>query len=400
MNDDPIVIVGAARTPIGSFQGQLSSFSAIELGTHAIRAVLERTQLDPVHLDEVLMGCVISAGLGQAPARQASLGAQIPQSVGCTTLNKVCGSSMKAVMLACDTIKAQTNTIVLAGGMESMTNAPYLLPHAREGYRIAHHTLIDSMFLDGLEDAYSSRQLMGVFAEKTAKHYGFSREDQDNFAIESLTRANTARENAWLLSDVEIAPIEIPQKNSGSIVMEHDEQPLRSQLEKIPKLKPAFAEKGTVTAANSSSISDGAAALLLMPLSEANKRQLKPLAKILGYVSHAQEPEWFTTAPTKAIEKLLTKLNWDTTTPDLWEINEAFAAVAMGAQQELKIPRDKLNIHGGACALGHPLGATGARLVTTLLGALTQQQLSLGIAALCIGGGEATALALERITTP
>lgn len=399
MSGDPIVIVGAARTPIGSFQGQLSSFSATQLGTHAIRAVLERTQLDPAHLDEVMMGCVISSGLGQAPARQASLGAQIPQSVGCTTLNKVCGSGMKALMLACDTIKAQTNTIVLAGGMESMTNAPYLLAHAREGYRIAHQILIDSMFSDGLEDAYSSGQLMGVFAEKTAKHYGFTREEQDNFAIESLQRANAARKNAWLLSNVEIAPIEVPQKKGEPMVVEHDEQPLRSQIDKIPKLKPAFTENGTVTAANSSSISDGAAALLLMPLSEANKRQLKPLAKILGYVSHAQEPEWFTTAPTKAIEKLLTKLNWDTTTPDLWEINEAFAAVAMGAQQELKIPRDKLNVHGGACALGHPLGATGARLITTLLGALTQQQLSLGIAALCIGGGEATALALERITT-
>lgn len=390
---DPIVIVGSARTPIGRFQGVFSSLSATTLGSEAIKAALKRSNLTPNDIDEVIMGCVLSAGLGQAPARQASLAAGIPTSTGCTTINKVCASSMKAVMLAHDLLIAKTNTIMLAGGMESMTNTPYLLEKARSGYRIGHHRLIDSMYLDGLEDAYDRGQLMGLFAEKTAEKYGFSRQAQDDYAIESLSRAKKATDAGWFLNDVEIHPVEVSQNQ----IIEHDEQPLRAKPEKIPLLKPSFHDQGSITAANSSSISDGGAALILMPLSEAKKRNLKPIAKILAHATHAQEPNWFTTAPVGAVQKLLKKLNWNSETPDLYEINEAFAAVALAAQRDLNIPHNKLNVHGGSCALGHPLGATGARIITTLLGALKRLNKPLGIAALCIGGGEATAIAIERM---
>ena len=394
MQDDPIVIAGMARTAMGGFQGDLKDVPAPQLGATAIRAAVERAGLAPADIDEVIMGCVLPAGLGQAPARQASLGAGLLQSTGCTTINKVCGSGMKAAMLAHDLIAIGTNRIMVAGGMESMSNAPYLLDKARAGYRLGHGRTLDHMFLDGLEDAYDKGRLMGTFAEDCAEHYQFSREAQDNFAMVSLERAKSAIEGGRFKR--EIAPVTLKSR-AGETVIDTDEQPLKARPEKIPTLKPAFRDRGTVTAANSSSISDGAAALVLMRRSEAERRGVQPLAIIRGHASHAQAPAWFTTAPVKAIGNLLDRLDWRAGDVDLYEINEAFAVVAMAAMRELALPQAKVNIHGGACALGHPIGASGARIIVTLLAALEQNGLRRGVASLCIGGGEATALAVERI---
>jgi acetyl-CoA C-acetyltransferase len=392
--NDPIVIVGMARTAMGGFQGDLKDVAAPQLGATAIRAAVERAGVGFDEIDEAIMGCVLPAGLGQAPARQAALGAGLPQSVGCTTINKVCGSGMKATMLAHDLIAAGTNRIMVAGGMESMSNAPYLLDKARGGYRLGHGRTLDHMFLDGLEDAYDKGRLMGTFAEECAGHYQFTREDQDAFALTSLDRAKLAIEGGRFKG--EITPVAIKGRG-GDTVIDTDEQPLKARPEKIPTLKPAFRPDGTVTAANSSSISDGAAALVLMRRSEAERRGLTPLAVIRGHATHAQAPAWFTTAPVKAIGNLLAKLDWQAGDVDLYEINEAFAVVTMAAMRELDLPHDKVNVHGGACALGHPIGASGARLIVTLLAALEQYDLKRGVASLCIGGGEATALAVERI---
>jgi acetyl-CoA C-acetyltransferase len=392
---DPIVIVGAARTPMGGFQGDLASLTGPQLGGIAIRAAMERGGMQPELIDEVMMGCVLPAGVGQAPARQAALNGGLPLSAGCTTVNKVCGSGMKATMLAHDLILAGSGQMMVAGGMESMSNAPYLLPKGRAGYRLGHGQTLDHMFFDGLEDAYSAEnrgRLMGTFAEDCAGHFHFTRAQQDEFAIASTMRAQKAIKDgcfAW-----EIAPVTLSGRG-GERVVEHDEQPLKAQLDKIPSLKPAFAKDGTVTAANSSSISDGAAALVLMRRSQADKLGLTPLATIAGHATHSQEPHWFTTAPVGAIQKLLAKTGWTTGDVDLWEINEAFAVVTMAAMKELNLPHEKVNVHGGACALGHPIGASGARLIVTLLGALRQYGLKRGVASLCIGGGEATALAIE-----
>ena len=392
MNKDPIVIAGTARTPVGAFQGSLARASAAELGATAIEAAVERAGVTPDTIDEVMMGCVLPAGQGQAPARQAALGAGLPLSVGCTTVNKMCGSGMKTVMLAHDLIAAGTGRTLIAGGQESMTNAPYLLPKARGGHRLGHAEIVDHMFLDGLEDAYDRGTLMGEFAEQCASHYDFGREDQDDFAIESLTRAKEAIENGAFQR--EIAHVTIGAQD-GEQIVDTDETPLKANVEKIPQLRPAFRKDGTVTAANSSSISDGAAALVLMKLSDAEKGGHVPLARILGHATFAQEPRWFTTAPVYAIRTLLDRIGWDTSDPDLYEINEAFAVVAMTAMRDLDIGHDRLNIHGGACALGHPIGASGARIIVTLLAALELHGLSRGVAALCIGGGEATAMAFE-----
>ncbi|MGB8842565.1 MAG: acetyl-CoA C-acyltransferase [Aliidongia sp.] len=394
MQDDPIVIAGMARTAMGGFQGDLKDVAAPQLGAVAIKAAVARAGLAGADIDEVIMGCVLPAGLGQAPARQASLGAGLPQSTGCTTINKVCGSGMKAAMLAHDLIAVGTNRIMVAGGMESMSNAPYLLDKARGGYRLGHGRTLDHMFLDGLEDAYDKGRLMGTFAEDCAAHYHFTRDDQDRFALASLDRAKAAIEGGYFVG--EIAPVSVKGRGTESVI-DTDEQPLKARPDKIATLKPAFREGGTVTAANSSSISDGAAALVLMRRSEANRRGLTPLAIIRGHATHAQAPAWFTTAPVKAIGNLLDKLDWRTSDVDLYEINEAFAVVALAAMRELGLPHDKVNIHGGACALGHPIGASGARLIVTLLAALERNGLKRGIASLCIGGGEATALAVERI---
>ncbi len=394
INSDPIVIVGAARTPMGGFQGDLKDVTASQLGATAIKGALEKAKVAADEIQEVLMGCVLPAGQGQAPARQASLGAGIPKSVGCTTINKMCGSGMKAAMLAHDLIVAGTDGIVVAGGMESMTNAPYLLLKARGGLRMGHGEVADHMFLDGLEDAYDKGRLMGTFAEDTAERYGFTREAQDAFAIESLTRAKKAIDSGGF--DSEVVPVTVHTRN-GDRNVTHDEQPHKANTEKIPQLRPAFRKDGTVTAANSSSISDGAAALVLMRLTEAERRGLRPLAKILGHATHAQEPAWFTTAPIGAIKKLLEKINWQTADADLYEINEAFAVVTMAAMRDLKLAHDTVNVHGGACALGHPIGASGARILVTLLSALQRYDLKRGVAALCIGGGEATAMAIERL---
>lgn len=391
MPEDPIVIVDYARTPMGGFQGVLQHKSAVQLGSEAIRAALERASVQPDEVDEVFMGCVLAAGLGQAPARQAALAAGLPHSVGCTTVNKMCGSGMKALMLAHDLIRAGSGAIMVAGGMESMSNAPYLLPKARGGLRLGHSQLWDHMLLDGLEDAYEKGRLMGCFAEDCAKQYGFTRQAQDQYAIESLTRAQRAIQDGTFAS--EITPVPSADENP----IEHDEQPLKANREKIPLLKPVFLANGTVTAANASSISDGAAALVLMPLSEAEKRGLTPLAKILAHAGHSQESRWFTTAPVGAIKKLLAKIQLTISAIDLFEINEAFAVVTLAAMRELAIPHEKLNVHGGACALGHPIGASGARILVTLLSALEKYDLRLGVASLCIGGGEATAMAVERL---
>ena len=394
MSSDPIVIVGAARTPIGGFQGALSPLTAPELGAAAITAARDRTGLDGADVDEVVMGCVLPAGQGQAPARQAALAAGIPESVSCTTVNKMCGSGMKAAMLAHDLLIAGSARVMVAGGMESMSNAPYLLPKARAGYRMGHGRVVDHMFLDGLEDAYDKGRLMGTYAEDTAERYQFTRDAQDAFAVESLTRAKRASEEGRL--SAEIVPVAV-RTRAGESEVSRDEQPFTADLAKIPKLKPAFREDGTVTAANSSSISDGAAALVLMRRSEAERRGLAPRAVVCGQASHAQAPAWFTTAPVDAIRKLLDRLGWDRDGVDLFEINEAFAVVTMAAMRELDLPHDKVNPHGGACALGHPIGASGARILVTLLGALEAYDLKRGVAAICIGGGEATAMAIERV---
>jgi acetyl-CoA C-acetyltransferase len=392
MDKDPIVIVSAARTPMGGFQGELKGFAAPELGAAAIRAAVERAKLKPEDVQEVIMGCVLPAGQGQAPARQASLGAGLPLAAGCTTINKMCGSGMKAAMLAHDLLTAGSADIVVAGGMESMTNAPYLLPKARAGLRMGHGQVIDHMFYDGLEDAYDKGRLMGTFAEDCAQKYAFSREAQDRFAIASLTRAKKANQDgsfAW-----ETTPLALKAGKDEKFI-ENDEQPFKANLEKIPGLKPAFRKDGTVTAANSSSISDGAAALVLMRRSTAEKRGLAPLATVVGHATHAQEPGWFTTAPVGAMSKLFARTGWNADQVDLYEINEAFAVVAMAAMQEHKLPHEKVNVHGGACALGHPIGASGARILVTLLGALRKHGGKRGVATLCIGGGEATAMAIE-----
>jgi acetyl-CoA C-acetyltransferase len=394
MSADPVVIVGAARTPMGGFQGALKDARAAELGSAAIRAALQSAGLGGADIDEVIMGNVLPAGQGQAPARQASRGAGIPDAVGCTTINKMCGSGMKAAMLANDLILAGTNAVMVAGGMESMTNAPYLLDRARAGYRMGHGKVYDHMFLDGLEDAYDKGRMMGAYAEETAQKYQFTRAQQDDFAITSLKRAKRAIEDGSFAG--EVVPVTVKTRK-GEVTVEHDEQPLSADLDKIPKLKPAFAKDGTVTAANSSSISDGAAALVLMRRSEAERRGLTPRAAILGHASHAQEPAWFTTAPVEAIRKLLATVGWDKDKVDLYEINEAFAVVTMAAMREHDLPHDKVNVHGGACALGHPIGASGARIMVTLLAALEKYGLERGAATLCIGGGEATAVALERV---
>ena len=394
-NPDPIVIVGAARTPMGGFQGDLKDATAPDLGATAIRAALSRAGLEPQDADEVYMGVVLPAGQGQAPARQASRGAGIPDNVGCTTINKMCGSGMKAAMLAHDGILAGSGSVMVAGGMESMSNAPYLLNKARQGYRMGHGEVSDHMFLDGLEDAYDKGKLMGCYAEDTATKYQFTRDAQDDFAIESLSRAKKAIEDGTFKAEVE--PVTVKGRK-GDTVVEHDEQPLKANIEKIRALKPAFAAEGTVTAANSSSISDGAAALVLMRMSEAEKRAVTPLAVIYGHATHAREPKWFTTAPIGAVEGLFEKTGWTKDEVDLFEINEAFAVVAMAAMRDLDVPPDKVNVHGGACALGHPIGASGARILVTLLAALEKYDLKKGVATLCIGGGEATAMAVEKLS--
>ena len=389
-----IVITGMARTPMGAFQGTLKDASCAELGAASIRAALERSRVGADEVSETIMGCVLPAGQGQAPARQAALGAEMPLSVCCTTVNKMCGSGMKSAMLAHDLLLGGEERILVAGGMESMTNAPYLLPRARSGMRLGHGEVVDHMFLDGLEDAYDRGKLMGTFAEATAGRYGFSREAQDEFAIRSLTRAKKAIEEG--IFKEEIVPVTIKGRK-GDTVVESDETPLKANLEKIPTLKPAFAKDGTVTPANSSSISDGAAALVMMRESTAEKRGIRPIARILGHTEHAHEPAWFTTAPVTAIKKLLEKLEWNAGDVDLYEINEAFAVVTMAAISELELDHQKVNVHGGACALGHPIGASGARIIVTLLAALKHHGQRRGLASLCIGGGEATALAVELI---
>jgi acetyl-CoA C-acetyltransferase len=392
VQNDPVVIVGLARTPMGAFQGELKGFAAPELGAAAIRAAVERAKIKPEDVQETIMGCVLPAGQGQAPARQAALGAGLPLAVGCTTVNKMCGSGMKAAMFANDLLIAGSSDIIVAGGMESMTNAPYLLPKARAGLRMGHGQVIDHMFYDGLEDAYEKGRLMGSFAEECASKYSFSRTSQDDFAITSLKRAQAANKDgsfAW-----ETTPLAIKAGKDEKFI-ETDEQPFKANLEKIPTLKPAFAREGTVTAANSSSISDGAAALVMMRRSTAEKHGLVPLAVVIGHSTHAQKPAEFTTAPVGAIRKLFEKTGWTASTVDLYEINEAFAVVTMAAMKEHGLPHDKVNVHGGACALGHPIGASGARILVTLIGALRKRGLKRGVASLCIGGGEATAMAVE-----
>jgi acetyl-CoA C-acetyltransferase len=394
---DPIVIVSAARTPIGDFCGALAGLTAPQLGTVAIRAAVERARLDPALVDQVFMGCVLPAGLGQAPARQAALGAGLPQSAACTTINKVCGSGMAAVMLAHDLLLAGSAVVAVAGGMESMSNAPHLLPGARAGYRLGHQTVLDHLLLDGLEDGCGEATRgcsMGSFAEDCARQYGFSRAAQDAFAIESLARARRAiAEQAFVWESVPLAAAGKP----GAPVIEHDEHPFRVQPEKVAALKPAFRDDGTVTPANSSAISDGAAALVLMRNATATRLGMRPLARIVAHTVHAQAPGWFTTAPVGAIRKLLDKAGWRSGEVDLWEINEAFAVVTMAAMQELQLLHERVNVHGGACALGHPIGASGARILVTLLGALRRRGYRRGIASLCIGGGEATAVAVEML---
>ena len=389
---DPVVIVAAARTPIGSMLGQFTGLSGHELGAAAIRAAVERAGIKPEAVDEVIMGCCLMAGQGQAPARQATLGAGLPISAGATTLSKMCGSGMKAAMFGHDLLLAGSQDVVVAGGFESMSNAPYLLDKARAGYRYGHSMMYDHMAMDGLEDAYERGKAMGVFAESCVEKYAFTREAQDQFAITSTERAIRANQDGSF--EWEIAPVTV-QGKKGATKFDRDEQPFRAQLDKIPTLKPAFKKDGTITAANASSISDGAAALVLMRRSTADKLGAKPIATIVAHTTHAQEPAWFATAPAGAIQKLYKKTGWSTGDVDLFEINEAFAAVTMAAMKEFEIAHAKVNINGGACALGHPIGASGARIIVTLLGALRKQGGKRGVAALCIGGGEATALAVE-----
>jgi acetyl-CoA C-acetyltransferase len=388
---DPVVIVSAARTPIAALLGDFSDYSAWQLGSVAVRAAVERAQISPELIDEVLMGNCLMAGQGQAPARQAALAAGLPNTVGAVTLSKMCGSGMRAVMLGSDMLAAESARVVIAGGMESMTNAPHLL-FARKGVKYGHGKLLDHMALDGLEDAYDKGKAMGVFAERCADHYGFSRADQDAYAIESTVRAKNANEEG--LFDWEVAPV-TRSSRSASVLVTQDEQPAKAKLDKVPLLKPAFLQGGTVTAANASSISDGAAALVLMKESTARAHSVQPIAKIISHAVHAQAPEWFSTAPAGAIRKALSKAGWTPGQVDLWEVNEAFAVVAMAAMSEFQLPHDIVNVHGGAVALGHPIGASGARIIVTLMGALRQRGLKRGVAALCIGGGEATALTLE-----
>ncbi len=391
---DRIIIASAARTPMGAFQGELASLTAPQLGATAIRAAVERAGLKPEQIEEVIMGCVLPAGQGQAPARQAALGAGLPLSVGCTTVNKMCGSGMRAAMNAYDALLAGSVDVVIAGGMESMTNAPYLIPKGRGGYRIGHGMIYDHMMLDGLEDAYDKGRAMGTFGEDCAEKYGFTREAQDAFAMASVRRAQEATESGafrW-----EIAPVTVSGK-AGDTVVDTDEGPRRIKVDKIPSLKPAFKKDGTVTAASSSSINDGAAALVMMRESTAKQLGIAPLAVMLGHTTHAQAPGWFTTAPVTAIDKLFKKLGWNAANVDLFEINEAFAVVPMAAMHDLHIPHEKVNVNGGACALGHPIGASGARLIATLLGALRHRGGKRGVASLCIGGGEATAVGIELL---
>lgn len=388
-----ILIFGSARTPMGGFQGELAGVAAPGLGAAAIAAAIERAGLEPGDIEETLMGCVLPAGLGQAPARQAARFAGVPDSVPATTVNKVCGSGMKAIMIAADQLALGGISIAVAGGMESMSNAPYLLPNARSGYRLGHGEVKDHMFLDGLEDAYEHR-LMGAYAEDAARHYQFTREAQDGYATESLMRAKRAQTDGDF--DAEIVPVRVKSR-AGEVVVAQDEQPRRADPAKIPLLKPAFAKDGTVTAANSSSLSDGAAALIVGTADVAKERSLKPLARIVAYASHAHEPRWFTTAPVGAVRKVLKLAEWRLEDVDLFEVNEAFANVAMIAMRDLGLPHERLNVNGGACALGHPIGCSGARLVVTLLHALDRRGLKRGVASLCIGGGEATALAVEML---
>ncbi len=395
MQEDPIVIVGAARTPMGGFQGSLAPMSAPELGGYAIQAAIERAGICPEDVEDLIMGLCLFAGVKQAPARQAAHLAGIPWNAGATTISKMCGSAMKATMLAHDNILAGSHDIMVAGGMESMTNAPYILPQARNGYRLGNgDTARDHMFIDGLEDAFEEGRLMGTFAEDTAEHYQFTREAQDNYAIESLTRAKNAVEDGSF--DQEVVSVTVKTRK-GDANISSDEQPFNANIEKIPQLKPAFRKDGTVTPANSSSISDGAAALVLMKRSEADKRGLSPKAVIHAHSTHSQEPNWFTTAPIGALKKVLEKTGWTKEEVDLFEVNEAFAVVAMAAMRDLDIPHDKINVHGGACALGHPVGASGARIIVTLMSALEKYGLKRGVASLCIGGGEATAVSIERL---
>ncbi|WP_090416024.1 acetyl-CoA C-acyltransferase [Pseudomonas jinjuensis] len=392
---DPIVIVSAARTPMGGFLGDFKDVNAATLGATAVRAAVERARLQANEVEDAVIGCVLGAGQGQAPARQAVIGAGLDKGTPCSTVNKMCGSGMKAVMQIHDALVADSIKVGLAGGMESMSNAPYLLERARGGYRMGHGRIMDHMFLDGLEDAYDKGRLMGTFAEDCAQAYGFTREQQDEFAIASLSRAQKAMGEGRFAAEVVSV-----QAKSGKEIREigADEQPPKARLDKIPTLRPAFREGGTVTAANSSSISDGAAALVLMRLSEAERRGLTPLAAIRGHASFADAPNLFPTAPVGAIQRLMQRNGWSLGEVDLFEINEAFAVVAMAAMRELKLPHDKLNVHGGACALGHPIGASGARIIVTLLNALQQYDLKRGVAAVCIGGGEATAIAVERLS--
>ncbi|MCL4766091.1 MAG: acetyl-CoA C-acyltransferase [Hyphomicrobiaceae bacterium] len=392
---DPVVIASAARTAVGGFQGAFASVPAPELGAVAIRAAVTRAGVEPGEVAEVLMGCVLPAGMGQAPARQASRGAGLPDHVPCTTVNKMCGSGMKTVMMAYESLHARPHDVILAGGMESMTNAPYILPKMRSGQRLGHTQVYDHMFLDGLEDAYDKGRLMGTYAEETAERYQLTREAQDAFAIESLKRARTANEDGSFAG--EIAAVTVKGRK-GTIEVTRDEQPFAADPARIPQLKPAFREGGTVTPANSSSISDGAAALVLMRESEARRRKLAPLARIVGAATHAQAPAWFTTAPIGAITKLLEVTGWRARDVGLYEINEAFAVVTMAAMRDLDLPHDKVNVHGGACALGHPVGASGARIIVTLLSAMEKYGQTKGVASLCIGGGEATAIAVERVS--
>jgi acetyl-CoA C-acetyltransferase len=393
-SSDPIVIVGMARTPMGGFQGDLAPVTATALGASAIAAAVSRAGVKADEIDEVLMGCVLPAGLGQAPARQAAFGAGLPKDVPCTTVNKMCGSGMKTVMMAYEALHARPTDVVVAGGLESMSNAPYLLPKVRDGLRLGHGEVKDHMFLDGLEDAYDKGRLMGTYAEDTAEHYQFTREAQDAYAIESLRRARTASEDGSFAG--EVAPVTV-RARKGDIEVSRDEQPFAAAPDKIPSLRPAFRKDGTVTAANSSSISDGAAALVLMRASEAERRGLSPLARIVGCSSHAQEPAWFTTAPISAVEKLFEQTGWTKDDVALFEVNEAFAVVAMAAMRDLGLDHDQVNVHGGACALGHPIGASGTRILVTLLAALEKRGEARGVATLCIGGGEATAVAVERM---
>ena len=395
--NDPIVIVSAARTPMGGFQGAFAGLTGPQLAAVAIKAAVERAGIDANLVEEVLMGCVLPAGVGQAPVRQAALLAGLPLSAGCAMVSKVCGSGMKATMVGHDGILAGSSDVTVVGGMESMTNAPYLLPKARSGYRLGHGQMLDHMFMDGLEDAYAKEtrgRLMGTFAEECASSYGFTREAQDEYAIRSTTRAKEASDNGSF--NWEIAPVTVAGRK-GDVVVDKDEGPFAVNVEKIPTLKPAFKKDGTVTAANSSSISDGAAAMVLMRASKAAELGLKPIAKIVGHTTNAGVPALFPSAPVGAMEKLLAKTGWTADSVDLWEINEAFAVVTMAALHDLKLPAEKVNIHGGACALGHPIGASGARIIVTLLGALKKTGGKRGIASLCIGGGEATALAVEML---